>query len=138
MDKKKVVAALNEALEMELATAVRNLHYSFRVFGPSRRPIADFFRDEVTESVQHAVMLGEKIIALGGEPAVRVSAVHEPKGHGLDALLKESIKHEEEAVKLYSRILGLVQDDVPLRVLFENQVLQEQEHVEELRKLVKR
>jgi len=137
MDTKKVIGALNEALEMELATAMRNLHYSFMIFGPGRKPLVEFFRAEVTESIGHAAKMGEKITALGGRPTVKVSAIHEPQQYDTESILRESLKHEEGAVKLYSRILELVQDDTPLRVLFEDQVLQEQEHVEELRKYLR-
>jgi bacterioferritin len=122
---------------MEIETAIRNLHFSFLIFGPSRKPVVEFFRDEVEESIRHATMLGEKITALGGLPAIRVRAVHEPQGHTLEAILKESIRHEEEAVATYTKLLELVKEDAPLRVLFENQVLEEQEHVEELRKYLR-
>lgn len=70
-------------------------------------------------------------------PTTKAQAVTEPRSHDTETLLRESIKHEEEAVKAYTGILELVQDNVPLRVLFENQVLAEQEHVEELRKFLR-
>lgn len=119
---------------MEVAGAVRNLHYSFLVFGPGRKPVVEFFRKEAAEAMDHAALLGEKIIALGGHPTTNAQPVKEPREHTIDALLRESIKYEEQAVRMYEGILGLVQDDTALRVLFENQVLAEQEHVEELRK----
>lgn len=137
MDSKKVVAALNGALQMELQTAIRNLHYSFQVLGPSRKPVVEFFRQEATESIGHAATLGEKILALGGQPTINVQAFHKATEQSVEALLADSLKHDEEAVRAYTDLLKLVQDDVPLRVLVENQILSEQEHVEELRKFLR-
>ena len=44
-DKDKVVAVLNQILEMELAGVVRYTHYSFLVFGFGRIPIVAWLRD---------------------------------------------------------------------------------------------
>ena len=44
IDKKAVVALLNEILETELAGVVRYTHYSLMVFGHSRIPIVSWLR----------------------------------------------------------------------------------------------
>ena len=72
MDKAKVIATMNEALRLELNSTLKYLDFSFRVFGPTRKPIVEHFLEEVKESLDHATMLGEKIVALGGtRPAGR-------------------------------------------------------------------
>lgn len=78
MDPHRLRAA-GEPRGQEVATAIRNLHDSFIVFGPSRKLIAEFFRKESEEAIAHAALLGEKITALGGHPTIRAQAVHEPK-----------------------------------------------------------
>ncbi|HNG77659.1 MAG TPA: ferritin-like domain-containing protein, partial [Candidatus Obscuribacter sp.] len=78
VDKKLVIAALNQALEGELAAMVRYLHHSFIVLGPGRGPLVTLFRTLAQDSMAHATMLGEKIVALGGHPSVAMDEVEEP------------------------------------------------------------
>lgn len=137
MNSRQILEALNEALQLEVQAAVRNLHYSFQVVGLSRKPVAEFFREEAEESLKHATLLGEKIIALGGQPSFGVQAFHKSKPMETEEILRDSLKHDEAAVKAYTKLLKLVESDTPLRVLFENQVLAEQEHVEEIRKMLR-
>jgi len=137
MDKDKVIATMNEALKLELTSAMRYLDFSFRVFGPTRKPVVSHFLEEAKESFDHATMLGDKIVALGGVPSVAADAPKDrPKT--LDDILKLSVENEEAAVAIYSKLLGMVQDETHLRVLFENQVLAEREHLEELSKMQRR
>ncbi len=60
MDRAKVIATMNEALAMELTSALKYLSWSFNVFGPTRKPIVEHFLEEAKESFDHATMLGEK------------------------------------------------------------------------------
>ncbi len=138
MNKEKVIAVMNEALKMELTSALRYLDFSFRVFGPTRKPVVEHFLEEAKESFDHATLLGEKIVALGGKPVV-ASETPRPPGKGtLNDLLEAAMENEKAAVAIYSELLELAQDTTPLRVLFENQILTEQEHLEELSKMIRR
>ena len=73
MDKKKVLEALNLDLEHEMSAIIRYLHHSFIVTGPLRGSLVPMFRNKATDSMQHAIKLGEKISALGGHPSVKDS-----------------------------------------------------------------
>ena len=138
MDKEKVNAAMNEALRMELASALKYLDFSFRVFGPTRKPIVEHFLEEAKESFDHATMLGDKIVALGGTPSVTADAPKIPANASLDDILRLAIENEAAAIDIYTKILGMVQDETHLRILFENQVLAERHHFEELSKMLRR
>lgn len=138
MDKKAVVAKLNEALALELGSVTLYLDMSFRVFGPNRIPVVEHFRKEAAESLDHATMMGEKIVALGGRPVVAAAPRPLPKASGVDAFLRAAIANEKAAVGAYAEILKMVQDDTPLRVMLENQVAAENEHLEELSKMLRR
>ena len=137
MDRERVVATMNEALKLELTSAMRYLDFSFRVFGPTRKPIVSHFLEEAKESFDHATMLGDKIVALGGTPVV-AGDVPKEKPKSLDEILKLAVENEEAALRIYTKLLGMVQDETHLRVLFENQVLAEREHFEELSKMLRR
>ena len=137
MDTSEVISTMNVALKLELTSAMRYLDFSFRVFGPTRKPIVSHFLEEAKESFDHATMLGDKIVALGGTPIVAGDVPKEtPKT--LDEILKLAVANEEAALAIYTKLLGMVQDETHLRVLFENQVLAEREHFEELSKMLRR
>ena len=129
---------LNRDLERELTQIVRYLHHSFIVTGPSRGPLVGLFRQQATESMAHAIKLGEKITALGGHPTVKVQQIFEPGDQTLEEMLQENLQAEEEALQEYKNHLKEVSDDVALRVLLEQIVFEEQSHVEDLRKYLKK
>mgnify|MGYP003432010775 CR=1 FL=1 len=68
LNAEKVIATLNEILELELAGVVRYMHYSFMIFGHHRIPITACLRSQSNESMAHAAQAGEHITTLGGHP----------------------------------------------------------------------
>ena len=67
MDKVKVIKRLNQGLERELNEVVRYMHQSFWVKGKNAKKLRAFFREQSSESMDHATRLGEQIVALGGK-----------------------------------------------------------------------
>ena len=132
-----VLAKLDKILEAELSGVVRYLHYSFMIFGPNRIPITKWFRDHATEGMAHAVIIGEKITALGGHPSLKVKPVPETNNHNVMEILKESLVFEKENIALYHELLGAVGNDVALEELVRDLILQETEHIEEVEKMIK-
>lgn len=130
-----IVDKLDKILEAELSGVVRYMHYSFMIFGPNRIPITKWFRDQATEGMAHAVLIGEKITALGGHPSVKVQPVPETKTHNVIELLKESLEFEHATIDLYKDILGMVGDDVALDEMIRGLILEETLHVEEVEKM---
>jgi bacterioferritin len=137
MNTKKVIEELNTLMNYELAGALRYLHHSFMVFGVRRIPIVEHLRKEAGESLGHATKLGEKITALGGTPTVSVTESLSGKKKSLERILEESLKHERDAVKKYSELLKLVEDDVVLDAFVRDFVAEEQSHVEEVEKMLR-
>ncbi len=138
MDKTKVISTMNEALGMELTSALKYLAWSFQVFGPTRKPIVEHFLEEAKESFDHATMLGEKVVALGGKPVVEADAPKPAEGMTVDDMLKLAVENEKAALDIYARLLDMVRDETHLRVLFENQIETEQGHLEEVSKMLRR
>jgi len=135
---KKIIEYLNKDLERELAQIVRYLHHSFIVEGPSRGPLVGLFRTQAKESMDHAVKLGEKITALGGHPTVNVSQIFEPGDQTLEEMLEEDLAAEEEALREYKKHLKAASGDVALRLLLEQIIFEEETHVDDLRKYLKK
>ena len=131
-----MIQMLDSILEMELSGVARYLHYSLMITGPNRIPIVKFFRDQATEALQHATIIGEKITSLGGHPSIRVTDVPETHEHSTLSILEESLQFELEALELYQSALKLCGNNVALEELVREFIRNEQEHVEEVQKML--
>ena len=137
MDKKKVIEALNELLEHELAGVVRYTHYAFMVFGHNRIPICSWLRGQAKESLAHADQIGEHITAIGGHPSLKIGKLLESNKHKINDILKESLEHEKAQVELYKKLLKLVQDDsIFLEEFARDMIAEEEMHIAEVEKML--
>lgn len=138
MNRNAIIAQLNKLLASELEGANRYLHHSFMVFGFSRKPIVGYLREQATESLTHAALLGEKIVALGGHPTVAIEARWEPEKHKLREMLEINLNAERDALKGYLKLLKMVPPaEVALDEMVRDLIRQEQEHLEELEKYLR-
>lgn len=136
--KEKLIKALNKDLEREMAGIVRYLHHSFIVFGPHRGPLVQMFRAQATESMTHAIQLGEKITALGGHPTVRVDQVFEPGDQSVEDMIAEDLKAEKVQLELYTQQLKEFGDDnLTIKLMLEQVIIAEQTHVDEMEKYLR-
>ena len=133
-----LVKAMNRLLNMELEGVARYLHHSFMVFGWGREPLVNYFRANSQESLQHATMLGEKIVSLGGHPEINVQTNWEPESHTVQEMLESNLEAEKAAVQGYIALLKHIpEDEIALEELVRGMVREEQDHVEELQKYVR-
>ena len=138
-EREKVIAVLNEILEIELAGVVRYTHYSLMVFGHARIPITKWFRDAAAESQQHAIDAGEYLTSLGGHPSLTIGPLLETHKHNIDAILEESLEHEKIAVSTYRELQALVEGrDVRLEEYSRTMVMDEENHLCEIEKMLRR
>ena len=134
----KLIKALNHDLEKEMAGIVRYLHHSFIVFGPNRGPLVQMFRTQATESMTHAIQLGEKITALGGHPTVKVDQVFEPGFQTVEDMLAEDLRAEKQQLELYTEQLREFGEyNLPMKLMLEQIIVSEQTHVDEMEKYLR-
>jgi len=139
MDRDKVIATLNSILELELAGVVRSMHYSLMVFGRNRIPIVAWFREEATESLQHAAQAGEYITSLGGHPSLAIGDLLETHKHDIEAMLQEAVEHEKHGIRLYRQLLKLVENnDVRLEEYARSMIRSEEDHLDEIEKMLRK
>lgn len=134
MNKSKMIDKLNDILRWEWTGVVQYTQHSFMVQDLWREVYAAKFKAGADESLGHARQIGDKIVALGGVPTVERDEVRQAAD--LEEMLRIGLDFERGAVKLYSEALELCDDNTPLRVLLEDIILDEQEGVEELEKLL--
>lgn len=137
MDKKKVIEALNGAMNLEIEGAIEYLYLSFNVFGSSRKLLQGFLREQAQEGFDHATKMAEKLTALGGTPDLKVSIQYRPEKLSAKQILKRGLEREKKALELYKSALPLAGDDVSLEDLLRSQIASEQEHCEEVEKLLR-
>jgi len=133
----QILDCLNRIFQAEMSGIIRYLHYSFMVMGYNRIPIQKWFRDQAQEASDHAVIIGEKITALGGHPSVVSAGVEETNEHSIQALLSESARFEEESLKMYKELVRLAGDDIALEEMAREFVRLETEHLEEVSKMLR-
>lgn len=135
---KRIIEGLNGALQNELGNIIRYLHHSFLVTGVNRGPLVAVFREKAQESFNHATTLGEKIVALGGHPTIKVPAMKEIGHKNTEEMLREELESEKEEVQNYIRLLRLVGDDIALEFMIKEIIKDEQEGIDDLQRRLAR
>jgi len=138
MNREKVLKKLNEALERELHEVVKYMHSSFWVQGKDRAKLVRFFREQSRESMDHATRLGERIVAMGGTPVVKILEIYEPKRLSPKAMLRDCVREEQEAMRGYLKILPLVKDDPSLHKMIKGLAQEEGGHIAGIRRMAGR
>ncbi len=139
IDKKSVVALLNEILETELAGVVRYTHYSLMIFGHNRIPIVSWLRGEASVCLSHANAAGEMVTHLGEHPSLKIGALLETEKHSINDILLESLEAEKAGLALYKRLLDLVRDrSVFLEEYARKMIAEEEMHLGEVNKMLRK
>ena len=138
MDMEKIIYMLNQALEREMEAVSRYLHQSFLVMGPHRQLFVDVFRAQSREAMDHAIRLGEKIVALGGDPVVKILEIYEPKKQTIHEMLEADLEYEKKELKGYKKILKMVEEDVALSAMIQQHIFEETHHVEGIEKMLRK
>ena len=139
IDKKTVVALLNEILETELAGVVRYTHYSLMIFGHNRIPIVSWLRGEANVCLSHANAAGEMVTHLGEHPSLKIGALLETEQHSVNDILVESLEAEKAGLLLYKRLLDVVRDrSIFLEEYARKMIAEEEEHLGEVNKMLRK
>lgn len=135
MNTAKVIDKLNEILKHEWTGVAQYAQQAFLVTGPWRQVFAGLFNEGAEESFKHARTIGDKIVALGGVPTIERNKIQQSRE--LDEMLEQALAFERAAVELYKQAIALCEDDRALVVLLEDILLEEQQGVDDLEKLVR-
>lgn len=136
--KPEVLRILDEIFQEEMSGVIRYLHYSFMIMGYNRIPIQKWFRDQARESMNHAVLVGEKITSYGGHPTLKAADVPETHSHSIEKILEECIAFETRGLNLYKKLMEGAGEDVALEELARQLVREETEHLDEVQKMMRK
>ena len=137
MDKKQLIALLNEDLAAEYSAIIQYITYAARATGPYRPQLSQFFLAEVADEQLHAQFLANKIVALGGTPTTQAGPVAD--GSSNRVMLEEVLKAERDAVKRYTERARQADElgDKGLAVQLEDMVRDESGHSEETERILR-
>ena len=132
-----LVAQLNEILKHEWTGVHQYSQAAFLVEGLMRELYAPKFLEDAEESFGHAKLIGEKIAALGGVPAVTRNDVKQTRD--VREAVGNALAFESKAVEMYAAAIELAEThaDRSLIVFLEDILKEEQEGVDEYAKLLR-
>jgi bacterioferritin len=134
MNNSAMIKKLNEILAHEWTGVAQYAQQGFMVRGLWREAYSEFFMDGAEESFGHAKKIGDKIVALGGVPTIERNKIKQSEE--LHEMLEHALEFERTAVRHYAEALEIC-DDRPLTVLLEDLILEEQDGVDALEKLLR-
>ena len=135
MSHQAIIDHLNEILKHEWTGVAQYSQASFIVEGIWREVYSGKFIGDAKESFNHAQLVGEKIVALGGVPVATRNEIKQSRV--LHEVLEFSLAFETKAVELYSQAIDMADGNKALVIFLEDILSQEQEGVDEYTKLLR-
>jgi bacterioferritin len=98
----KSVELLNTAIADELIAIHQYMYFHFRLDDLGYTPLATLLKQTAIEEMQHAEMIAERILFLGGEVEMVVGGEVE-KIHDAREMLAKAKSMEQDAIEMYNR-----------------------------------
>jgi bacterioferritin len=130
--REKSIELLNQAIADEIAAIHQYMYFHFRLDDLGYLPLANLLKQTAIQEMQHAEMVAERILFLGGE--VEMVAAHEvEKIHDAKAMLEKAKALEASSIEMYNRfaIECAHNADSGSKKLFEDLVAAEEGHWDE-------
>ncbi|HEX2202534.1 MAG TPA: ferritin-like domain-containing protein [Longimicrobium sp.] len=135
-DVSELIDGLNEDLAAEYQAVVMYRTYASLVSGPWRQELRAFFESEIPDELGHAAFLADKVVALGGVPAVDVAPVPIPR----DAreMLENALQAEVDTIERYTRRIQQAEacGEISIKVQLENLIVDESNHRDDIRRML--
>lgn len=144
-DRGKVVEVLNEVLATEIVCTLRYKNHYYMAQGIHSEAVAAEFLEHATEEQMHADMVAKRITELNGRPNLDPDGL-KTRSHAeykdvdtLEEMIREDLVAERIAISTYSEIVRwLGNDDPTTRRMIEEILAKEEEHADDLAKLLVR
>jgi bacterioferritin len=137
------IKVLNEALATEIVCVLRYKRHYFMAKGIHAGPVAEEFLEHAGEEQQHADLISERIVQLGGAPNLSpdglLSRSHSEYVEGKDLvdMIKEDLVAERIAIDSYREMAAFFAPfDATTRRMIEEIQAKEEEHAEDLADLL--
>lgn len=142
-DRRTIIKILNEALATEIVCVLRYKRHYYMAQGIHAEAVAAEMQEHATQEQVHADRIAERVTQLGGEPdfnpegLTNRSHAEYKEGTSLLDMVKEDLVAERIAIDSYAEIVRYIGDKDPTtRRLMEDILAQEEEHADDLAKLL--
>lgn len=143
LDRQQVIALLNAALATEWVCILRYYRHYFMAAGMLADSVKSEFLEHAKEEQEHASMLAERIVQLGGEPDLNPdtltarSHAEYKEGSNLRDMVKENLIAERIAIDSYREMINFIGDaDTTTKRILEHILAQEEEHADEFSDMI--
>jgi bacterioferritin len=143
-DRSAVLGLLNAALATELVCVLRYRRHYHVASGFRGATAAAEFLEHAVEEQQHADLLAQRIVQLGGQPDFDPDGLQNRSHseyqacHTLDEMLRENLVNERIAIESYGEMIRYIGDGDPTtRRLLEGILAKEEEHADDLADLMR-
>lgn len=128
MASKKLSDMLNDAIAREIQVSIQYMWQHVMVRGINSETVGGVFKQIAIVEMKHAEAIAERLDYLGGVPTTKPTPIS--VGKKASDMLRINKKAEEDAIKLYKRIIALAarEGDVVTRKLFESILSDEEAH----------
>ena len=142
-DRETVLRILNDVLATEIICVLRYKRHYYMATGIHAQSVAEEFLQHAQEEQAHADFVAERITQLGGEPNFNpdgmTSRSHSEYSGGKTLLdmVREDLVAERVAVESYNEIIRyLGSDDPTTRRMLETIMAKEEEHADDMKKIL--
>lgn len=133
---KELMEKLNDAIAREIQVSVQYMWQHVMVKGIAGEPLRDVFKKIAVEEMKHAEEIAERLNCLGGNPTTKPTPI--AVGKNAKEMLRLNRHAEEDAVKLYRKIIALAEKegDYVTASLFTDILEQEEKHLHQFTSLL--
>ena len=142
-DREVVIRILNEVLATEIVCVLRYKRHYYMATGVHAQAVAEEFLEHANEEQSHADIVAERITQLGGAPNLNPEGMamrsHSQyvEGQSLLDMVREDLVAERIAVESYNEIIRyLGEDDPTTRIAMEKIMAKEEEHADDMKKIL--
>jgi bacterioferritin len=136
-NKKALIEGLNQDLANELGASILYLYQTSTATGWDGEELREFLTPEITDEMQHAIFLAEKIATLGGKPTTEPTQYKSPKD--VKAMLKFDLQLERQVVQNYRARSMQAEEvgEIGLKLKLEELIVEETRHAEQLDRILR-
>ena len=128
MTTEEMIKLLNEDLQHEIKASLTYLHQHATASGFQGEQLRAFLAPEIPGEMQHAILLADRIVALGGVPEIATTDIEAQDT--VQGMLEYDLKLEADAVANYKRRAEQADElgEVGLKVRLEELAAEEDDH----------
>jgi len=130
MATKKLLDMMNKAIAREIQVSIQYMWQHVLWKGVEHFAVKDELKSIAIVEMKHAEEIAERLAYLGGEPTTKPEPIF--VGKNLKQMLKQDMKDEQGAIKLYNAIVeqAMKEKDHTTARIFRKILAEEEEHLD--------